>query len=645
MMSILSIVDNNLNLELDDSHDNYIVTGFLNRLSFRKQKNIFVNRKIDAITIKRIQDFFQKRKFGLNLAQDCQNILQNYETSKQNFENSRQEALKIKNTKDDKFEKLEIPEFLESNNLEQYQIKSVLHALKLKNSANFSVPGAGKTWMTYASYFKAKADGEFPKINKLLVVCPSAAFPVWEEEYNVITGRDPKDFVHRISAHDRDQGIIPMLANKFEILLINYEKLPDQRFLSGVTQMMDNPRNNFYLILDESHKIKSVDSNRGISAKEVSPFAKRRMILTGTPMPNYHEDLWNQFDFLFPNERILGDYDSFVNRINLNPEIEKRNVMEQLSPFFTRITKNQLQLPATNIIYRPCPMTEFQTQIYEVIAWDILQNFENQDKFRAYSEFERNFMYLIMASTDPSLLGEDNQYLNELINLGDVPIQDRIRQYGSGEISGKMAELKRLMTGIVENKEKVVIWCNFRGTLKKVEQMLKKEFNIQSRRIDGSIARDDIENEDENKEKSIREFKTKNDMNVLIANPASLAEAVSLHKVCHQAIYVDRTYVATNWIQSKDRIHRIGSNREATYTVLMSTYGQTRRKTIDNLLRDSLQRKEAAMEEFLEDPIPNVRITDLNYDAINDPEDREADYRAGIDLLRENFSNDQNSES
>ncbi len=643
MTSTLSIIEDQLHLELDNSHENFIVTGFLNRLGFRKQNGIFVNRKTDAITIKRTRDFFNKRNFIFKLTENCQSVLHNYETSQQNFQNTIQDALEIKNTIDDEFEDLSIPEFLETNQLKKYQIKSVLHALTLKNSANFSVPGAGKTWMTYASYFKSKTE-EFEKTNKLLVVCPSAAFQVWEEEYNVITGRNPNDFIHRISSHDRDLGIIPLLSNKFEILLINYEKLPDQRFLSGIIQMMSNPENNFYLVLDESHKIKTVDANRGIAVKELSPFAKRRIILTGTPMPNSHEDLWNQFDFLFPNERILGDYDSYVKRIKQNPEIEHRNVMEQLSPFFTRITKNQLQLPGTHIIYHPCPMTEFQTEIYETIAWDILQNFENQNKFRAYSDFERNFMYLIMTSTDPSLLAQDNQYSNELINLDDVPIQDRIRQYGSGELSGKMSELKNLLRGIIASDEKVVIWCNFRNTLTKVEQMIESEFHVQSRRIDGSIAKDDNENEEENKEKSIREFKTNDDMNILIANPASLAEAVSLHKVCHQAIYVDRTYVATNWIQSKDRIHRIGSDSEATYTVLMSTYGQNdHRRTVDNLIRDSLARKEDAMNEFLEDPIPNVRVTDLNYDAINDPEDREADYRAGIELLRENFTNDQNN--
>ena len=645
-MSSLSITGDHLNLKLDANHNNHVVTGFLyNRIGFRKQGNDFVTRKTDANTIKRVKNFFEKRKFELKLEPNCQNILDEYETGKENFENLSDQALTIKNSPDDGFDNFQVPEFLPSNILKPYQIKPVKHALKILNSANFSVPGAGKTWMTYASYFQAKADGSVPKVNKLLVVCPTAAFQVWEEEYKVITGKDHERIIHRISANDRDQGIIPQLTNQFEILLVNYEKLPDQRYFSGISQMLDDDANNFYLVLDESHKIKSFESNRGAATKELSGFAKRRMILTGTPMPNNHLDLWNQFNFLFPNEKILGEYDAFVRKMKLKPEIEAVSVMERLSPFFTRINKNQLDLPKSNLIYHPCPMTKFQTEIYETIAWDALQNFENQEKFRAYSDFEQNFMYLIMASTDPALLAQDNQYSDTLIDLEGVPIRDRIRQYGAGELSGKMIELKALLQNIIPRNEKVIIWCNFRNTLTKVEQMIESEFHVESRRIDGSIAKDDNENDEENKEKSIREFKTRDDMNVLIANPASLAEAVSLHKVCQQAIYVDRTYVATNWIQSKDRIHRIGSDAEATYTVLMSKYEQNdRRRTIDDMLRISLERKEKAMNDFLRDPAPNVRITELNYDAINDPNDSEADYREGIDMLRENFSNDQNTQ-
>ena len=45
---------------------------------------------------------------------------------------------------------------------------------------------------------------------------------------------------------------------------------------------------------------------------------------------------------------------------------------------------------------------------------------------------------------------------------------------------------------------------------------------------------------------------------MLIANPAAVAESISLHKVCHNAIYLDMSFNASHYMQSKDRIHRVG---------------------------------------------------------------------------------------
>ena len=47
-------------------------------------------------------------------------------------------------------------------------------------------------------------------------------------------------------------------------------------------------------------------------------------------------------------------------------------------------------------------------------------------------------------------------------------------------------------------------------------------------------------------------------ISVLLANPAALAEGVSLHTVCHDAVYLDRTFTAGQYLQSVNRIHRLG---------------------------------------------------------------------------------------
>ena len=59
------------------------------------------------------------------------------------------------------------------------------------------------------------------------------------------------------------------------------------------------------------------------------------------------------------------------------------------------------------------------------------------------------------------------------------------------------------------------------------------------------------------REGQIASFK-ETDASVLIANPQTMAEAISLHRECHVAIYLDRSFNCAHWMQSKDRIHRVG---------------------------------------------------------------------------------------
>ena len=309
-MSELSTSGNRLHLTLENAHRSLRMLEFLQRMQFRETDGVFSTAKRDADTIERVRRYFQYNNFELNLLPECPQILQDAVNAERNRENLFQEARAIKERNDADFQNIRIPEFLPESQLHPFQIKPVLHGLKLGNSANFSVPGSGKTWMSYATYFCLKAEGH---VNKLLVICPQAGMQVWEEEYRRITGRDPAERIHRITSDDRDRGRIPTLPDRFEIILINYEKIgqvqehgavEDMRYTQALIRMLDQENHNFYLIADESHKIKDPQSNRGIAARMLSLSAARRLILTGTPMPNYHQGLWNQFEFLYPNQNL-----------------------------------------------------------------------------------------------------------------------------------------------------------------------------------------------------------------------------------------------------------------------------------------------------------------------------------------------------
>ena len=83
--------------------------------------------------------------------------------------------------------------------LQQYQIMPVMHAYALGNTANFSVPGSGKTWMAYSTFFllKHKPVTEEDRVDKLLVIGPLSSFVPWETEYrrnNSKKTKPAKDF-------------------------------------------------------------------------------------------------------------------------------------------------------------------------------------------------------------------------------------------------------------------------------------------------------------------------------------------------------------------------------------------------------------------------------------------------------------------
>ena len=53
----------------------------------------------------------------------------------------------------------------------------------------------------------------------------------------------------------------------------------------------------------------------------------------------------------------------------------------------------------------------------------------------------------------------------------------------------------------------------------------------------------------------------------MVANPAAASEGVSLHRICHHAIYLDRTFNAAHYLQSEDRIHRFGLPADQKTTI------------------------------------------------------------------------------
>ena len=134
-----------------------------------------------------------------------------------------------------------------------------------------------------------------------------------------------------------------------------------------------------------------------------------------------------------------------------------------------------------------------------------------------------------------------------------------IEHYSEYETPIKIEEVVKLTRELVKQNQKVLIWTSFIHNIKILQRLL---LDLNPGLIYGDIPKDDNEDDQFNREKIIHDFKTSPSSIVLIANPSACAESVSLHKIFKNAIYLDRTFNGAHYLQSLDRIHRVGLEKD-----------------------------------------------------------------------------------
>jgi len=300
---------------------------------------------------------------------------------------------------------------------------------------------------------------------------------------------------------------------------------------------------------------------------------------------------------------------------NSLPESTRVQELKQnLSPFFIRIKKDDLKLPPIVEKIIRVDMNLYQREIYDFIETTYINSFKHNGSATIKDILNKSkLIRLRQASTNPSLLSktlkdslENNEitgeydpnakfttYNDEFVN--DSEFFNKICNYKNFEIPRKYTEIKKIIEhDILPINGKVIIWTIFIQNAKELMNYLERN-NINSRLLIGEI-------EQSQRENTIEKFNNPEnaEFQVIIANPFSVAESISLHKGCHNAIYLERDYNCSNFMQSKDRIHRVGleKNQVTTYYYIISN------DSIDEVINEKLNVKIERMEKIINDDIP-----------------------------------------
>ncbi|MFD3474173.1 DEAD/DEAH box helicase [Streptomyces sp. NPDC058695] len=453
--------------------------------------------------------------------------------------------------------------------LTSFQQRDIAHLLSMQHGANFSVPGAGKTRVGLAVYAAMKERGD---VRRLLVVSPKSAYESWLFEADECFKEPP---VTRVMGSAPDPSA--------EILIVNYERL-DKSLNALASWLRAAPS---MVILDEAHRMKL--GTRGIygsACMALGPLSRRRLILTGTPAPNGARDLENLLTFVWPGQgrRIVT---SAVDGGDL------AYASQVLRPMFTRTTKLELGLPPfeTRIRYVPLPDGSLHREIYDALVgrYSARASAERDD----FDALGKAMLRLLMAATSPALLGEgESRYapLAYRVPPLEVPTGDSLftlmRDLPAYELSPKYKEALKIVSENAAAGRKTLVWTTFVRSLTTMERLFAA---YEPAVVHGGTP---------DREEQIRRFRTDPDCMVLLSNPATLGEGISLHHECHDAVYVDRDFMAGRFLQSLDRIHRLGlaPDTETRVTVLAAE------KTIDEVVALRLEQKLEFMGKILDDP-------------------------------------------
>jgi len=306
-------------------------------------------------------------------------------------------------------------------------------------------------------------------------------------------------------------------------------------------------------------------------------------------MPQAEEDLIPQFSFLYPEM-----------------PVSVLDVAELIKPIYVRTTKLELDLPPVDRRLIPIDLSPIQARLYGLMRFEVARQAERTLNVRnriAFRSLGRSIIRLLQVVSNPSLLAREIGFaheglLAELLEEGRAP-----------KIEYACSRARQL----AREGRRSLIWTSFVDNVELIAQRLA---DLGAVFIHGGVDAGS-EDDEETREGKIKAFHDDSSIRVMVANPAAASEGISLHMVCRNAIYVDRTFNAAHYLQSEDRIHRLGLAKDQSPTVEILEC----RSTIDEIVRTRLNLKVDRMSAVLNDPSLNVDPIPFDTTEFDDADD------------------------
>lgn len=409
-------------------------------------------------------------------------------------------------------------------------------------------PGLGKTATAIAA-------ADLLDANRILIVAPLTLLPMWQREIEAWTVRDREISIVR-------DYVVPKKTRLWAIT--NYDHLARK------PEAFDRPWD--VMILDESILVKNRDTQRFKSVKWVRQKSKLLWELSGYPSSRDASDLWSQFHLLYPQRfrsfwRFVHEY-CIVEQTPWGAVIAGSAPNIDFSSEFTdilhRVAKRDvLDLPDMLFEKVECTMTPKQQRAYQQAMDDFVVDLTEGS---------------ITMTTRLAQLTRLSQILGNLGNLD--PTYDE---------SGKLDALIDLAQS-EHFGTPAIVWTKFIGSAERIAYRLARE-GFSTGLITGSTPNPD-------RDSLLRQFR-EHELEFLVMSTAVGKYGLTLTEA-ETMIYFEKGYNLDDYVQSLDRVHRIGLDHHPL-VITLSIPG-----TVDDLVADNLEAKSVDLSKLTNAELANL---------------------------------------
>jgi superfamily II DNA or RNA helicase len=422
-----------------------------------------------------------------------------------------------------------------------YQLPMVEHLVNHERAALFVPPGKGKTVVTLKALDELATLGQ---MRGALIIAPLRVCSItWPTQ----VARWKHSAWMRAANLRTKQGLDAWHNGSADLYLVNSELLPNllpKMFPKGFKPPVDT------LVIDELSLAKNPTSKRFKALRSHLSKFKRRIGLTGTPVPNNYLDLFAQIRLLDDGERLgtafskfkdewfyAADYMGYTWKLRQGGKDE---IDAKLSDLCLVLMGDDHELPASSIIDVPVVLPLPVKTKYRALQKDLLV------------QLERGEVVALTAAT----------LCNKLLQFTSGAVYDENRAVH--EVHA--AKLEALRTIRARHKgEPILVLCAFKH---ESERVLKA--------IAGARMFD---------ERDLPQWQA-GEIMTWVADPRSLSHGIDgMQASCRIAVWVSLTYSNETYIQTNARLIRTGQAAETLIYRLICP------GTIDDAVAEALRDK------------------------------------------------------